>query len=771
MITPDELVAALAEMARPSSPDSYHRAFRTALHSGHADAVRRALEDYRENVAFMRHGASNPLEDCADEVLSVAREVLGRPPSPEEEFLSFGDNHIAALAIMAHLADEEDADLIAAILEGAQTESIRYEACHAASAPLSDAVETPLRLIAALKAVVFDETLDLVTREVALNALGRSETPEADDALLRAIELSDITLQVYAALDLIRPRLFRVHRERVTRLAASWGEGPGFGVDDVRKAVAGFHSVRWTGATLDDPLLRSTHERLMFSSSDEECIRAFLTLLRSDDTVAVGIALDHYKERDGLDWALLDWTAAEECLPEVLDRARAVLRQPPSAAELSPEYGEGANHRSALAVMTYDRTGPDDADLIADFLRRASTDAVRREAVWVASFVLDRVKAPQIVGALRDLLLGPPADFTGAKEQAIRVLSEDLGAEADDILLEVLFGDNPEAQAHAVYWLVRSGGLDRHGDLLVELAECWGERAPAHPWGDDPITMVLGKLHSEHWEGLRLADPRLHLAHRELRKPGPASSRSSAPTATSASTPAPVSTPASAPTPAPASGEGRLRAFRTLLDSGDPAAVGIALDHWWSSSGLVRHLGEDGRDAERPHVLARVREVLREPPTPASLSPRVGEGANHLSALEALRVSGTVEVEALVHILDAAVNERVRWTAVSAVGSLVEEAEGLDPRLIEALADLACDDDVEIEIRVGAVRVLEEVPGGQARAALVRVAGCPEEDMQVAAAYALTSSEEHRELIERLVASWPAERDSWEVRSIRESLL
>jgi hypothetical protein len=52
------------------------------------------------------------------------------------------------------------------------------------------------------------------------------------------------------------------------------------------------------------------------------------------------------------------------------------------------------------------------------------------------------------------------------------------------------------------------------------------------------------------------------------------------------------------------------QALRTLLDSGDQAAVGIALDHWWTLtapwSGVAsKHANRRGHE--------RIREVLRQP--------------------------------------------------------------------------------------------------------------------------------------------------------------
>src|SRR5205823_890782 len=143
-----------------------------------------------------------------------------------------------------------------------------------------------------------------------------------------------------------------VHRDRVMRLAESWPEDAGWEAEHIREAVEGFHSTYWKDTELDDPVLRKAHDELRFPLSDEECLQAFATLLRSEDPVAVGIALDHYESSDGLRRVLEDAERAEAYLPEVLARAREVLRRPMSPAEVSALNVIGARHAE-----------PGDADL------------------------------------------------------------------------------------------------------------------------------------------------------------------------------------------------------------------------------------------------------------------------------------------------------------------------------------------------------------------------------------------------------------------------
>ncbi|NUW35076.1 hypothetical protein HTZ77_27130 [Nonomuraea sp. SMC257] len=738
----DELDDMLAELTTPSGPEAYHRAFAVLLRSEHPTAVCAALDDYQHQEALTRFGGDNPLEPFAGEVLSVARGLLSRPAGP--------GTRVSALNVMRNLAEHEDADLIADALDGATDPDVLETGLSAAAAALLGEPEPNRRLLTVLIDIVLDESRDVDERRGALSALDRADTPDVEDALVRASESAELDLQISAALRLTMPGRIRTHRERVERLVASWPEDAGRDTSIVREQLAGFHSLHWTDAEPADPELRGAHRELMFPADDESCLQAFLTLLRSDDPVAVGIALDHYEHGEGLRRVLSDEESAERHLPEVLARAREVLRQPPSPAELSPECGAGANHVSALNLISAQHATPSDADLVADLLTRAATDRVLDKAIWMAYGVLDEaeVKDQRIVDALSDLLSGPWPRFSPVKEKAIRVLADGLGAQADDVLLRLVRGDDARAQAYATYYLVRTGGLGRYRDLLVEVAESWGERSPARPWGSDVVGLVLGALHSAYWAPLRLADPGLHRAHRELR--------------------------------APTSQEACHRALRTLLGSGDQVAVGIALDHWWNPAGIEHHFGEEARNAEASLVLDRVGEALRQPPSPAELTPDADVGANHLSALSALRFAGASRaallpdvLEALADVLEGAASDWIRDCAMEAVSSVFEDAEEADPRLVEALGNVACDRDVRLGDRLAAIRALEASPGSNAAPVLVRVTECPEVEIQAAAAWGLCGEEtfeEHRDLLGRLSANWPAEDVPWQAEQVRDLL-
>ncbi|MFI8851421.1 hypothetical protein ACIGW3_14695 [Streptomyces sp. NPDC053499] len=665
----------------------------------------------------------NPYWPLDNEVRFAARRLLGQPPS--------GDSHASALTMLWHLAEEEDADLIADVLEGATDAGVREDALLAAGTALAEGEEPNRRLLELITAMVLDEGLDVRDRRKAMHALDDLDLPEVEDLLVRLSESSELKLQVYAAGCLATPVRLRVHRDRVRRLAKSWPQDAGWEAKHVREAVEGFHSTYWKDTEVDDPVLRKAHDELIFPLSDEGCLQAFATLLRSEDPVAVGIALDHYASSNGLRHVLEDGERAEAYLPEVLARAREVLRRPMSPAEVSALNMIGAQHAE-----------PGDAGLLLDVLARTDSDAVREKAVWMAYGVLDEaeVKDERLVAALGDLILDPSVGFyiTNTKETAIRVLADSLGADADDILLRAFREGEPKVQAHACYYLVRTGGLDRHRAVLEEVAESWGDRPP---WGQDPIELIFGKPHSVHWEGHRLADPDLYRAHKRLR--------------------------------APTVDESYHRALRMLLESDDEAAVGIALDHWWSPDGAMERGGEAAREPERALVLDRIREMLRQPPSPAELSREYGPEAKHLTALSALDVVAAEEPSLLAEVLEAAASDHVRRRVLDAVEAVFKDAEEADLRLVDALGNIACDENVPVNDRVRALELLDESPGTNSVDALLRATRCPEVEVQAAAAWGLMWEEvieDHRARLEELSASWPVEEAPWEVTRVRDIL-
>jgi hypothetical protein len=448
--------------------------FRARLESDDLGVVRECLDDYQTAQANTRWGVENPYEPLADEVHGAARRLLGPDRSGRERSI--------ALTMLWHLGEADDAGLVADVLEGAVDEEVREMALFAAGTVFTQSEEPDRRLFELIAAMALDEGLEVRERRNAMRALADLEVPEVAELILRLSESPELELQVCAAVCLGSPRQVRRHRALLERLVASWPADAGGEAQIVREALEGFHSTYWKDAVLDDPALRRAHEELRFPLDDDECMRAFTVLLYSEDPVAVGIAFDHYQSWEGLGHVLEDLKLAEDRLPEVLDRAREVLRRPTSPAVVS-----------ALNLIGVQHAEPGDADLLVAVLAQTDSDATRHEAAWTAFGVFDKTKDARLVAALGELILESTSGFGLAKETAIRVLAESLGADADAPLLQALRAADPKTQAHAAYWLCQTGGLERHRAALVAVAESWGGRAPACPWGEDPAALVLGE--------------------------------------------------------------------------------------------------------------------------------------------------------------------------------------------------------------------------------------------------------------------------------------
>jgi hypothetical protein len=64
----------------------------------------------------------------------VAREILSRPPVEGDEEIRAGFDHLSALNVLTSLAEPEDSELIAKVLESTEDEQIRAVATLAAAA-------------------------------------------------------------------------------------------------------------------------------------------------------------------------------------------------------------------------------------------------------------------------------------------------------------------------------------------------------------------------------------------------------------------------------------------------------------------------------------------------------------------------------------------------------------------------------------------------------------------------------------------------------------
>lgn len=701
--------------------------FSQRLHNGDLSVVCDALSNYQQAQANTRWGVDNPYWPLNNEVLFVARDLLDLSSTLDDENRS--EALSCSLTAVWHLGGDEDADRIAEFLETTSDTVLRVDGLMAASTALEDTQEPNRRLLAAVRAIALDESLDARDRGSAIRALAGLDMPDVEALFVRLTESGDLEVQVSAAQQLTSPKKVRVHRELLQRLVDSWPEDAGFLSEEVRDALVGFHSTYWKDAHLDDPALQSAHDELRFPLTDETCLEAFTTLLRSDDPVAVGIALDHYECWNGLRYALDDSDLADAYLPEVLARAREVLRRPISPAEVSALNMIGAEHAE-----------PGDADLLVDILGRTDSDTVRHGAIWMAYGLFDEAETAdaRLVEAVSGVIFDPSSAFYVTKETAIRILADGLGAGADDILLRAIREGEDRVQVHAASYLVETGGLDRHRAVMEDLADSWEERPPVR-FRQNPIDLVFGKPHSIHWEGHWLRDPDLRSAHRRLRLP--------------------------------TADESYHDAMRTMLESGDVAAVGIALDHWWDSEGALARGGEEARQPAKALVLTLIQEILRQPPSPPELSLKFGPHAAHLTALSALKIAAKDDLSVLADSLESA--DPIRDQVLDTVRDVLWSVDHSHPRLVQALGDIVCDEAVPMSERGRALDLLGEFRSDNSVDVLLSAALCPELEIQAAAALILAwdeTFEEHRPLIQALAASWPTEDAPADAIEVRELL-
>ncbi|PUB32176.1 hypothetical protein C8K30_101697 [Promicromonospora sp. AC04] len=227
--------AARSELESPSSDHAAVQAFVTLLRSGDTAATGIALDHYHYAISMERYGLGSDLRTYGHEALECARRILGKPavPTPEAEPDLAGASCSSALLIMINRAEQEDSDLIAGALESPANFDAESAAFRSAGRILQHSIEPNRRLVTALSAVVFDELRHTDDRLEALQALAKSETPQALAELERATDLDDLQLQATAARALC-VHDFAGHRDRIEEKVASWPADAPHPASDVR---------------------------------------------------------------------------------------------------------------------------------------------------------------------------------------------------------------------------------------------------------------------------------------------------------------------------------------------------------------------------------------------------------------------------------------------------------------------------------------------------------------------------------------------------------
>jgi hypothetical protein len=198
------------------------------------------------------------------------------------------------------------------------------------------------------------------------------------------------------------------------------------------------------------------------------------------------------------------------------------------------------------------------------------------------------------------------------------------------------------------------------------------------------------------------------------------------------------------------------KAFELLLRSGDPVAVGIALDQYHHADASTRHGTVSPFEEYREEVVARAREILRGAPSPESGGTEAG--ANHASALGALmNLAAPEDATLIVGALEQTRTSNLRLAAAYAGSTALESSTTPDERLIAALEQLAFDEAAELDERRAAVSALGRTRSASATNALLRMTRLADLGLQARAALHLLNIDRraHRTRVEEIVRTWP----------------
>ncbi|SOD63446.1 hypothetical protein SAMN06297387_110178 [Streptomyces zhaozhouensis] len=232
-----------------------------------------------------------------------------------------------------------------------------------------------------------------------------------------------------------------------------------------------FDSYYWKEAEVGDERLWEARYRLAWGQEGED---DFVTLLRSGDPVALGVAFDHYDRAESMR-RFGGRNPYEVHEGEILERARTVLAGSPCSSSETGASEDAANHASALLVMTYlaDLRSRDDVLLVSAVLRRALTPNLIESATRAAfSLIVDEAPFRQeILDAFAEVLL----DETRSEEQrmpAIRALEQAEGTDVGAVLARVMKAGHGKISMEAALSLA-NWHLAAHRSDLEQYVASW----------------------------------------------------------------------------------------------------------------------------------------------------------------------------------------------------------------------------------------------------------------------------------------------------------
>lgn len=210
-------------------------------------------------------------------------------------------------------------------------------------------------------------------------------------------------------------------------------------------------------------------------------LRAFASLLRSEETAIVCAALDHYSactamERHGIENPFTPFDAG------VLAQARQLLRQAPTIRCQEPHaLEEAANHASATAAML-NLAGSEDAEVLERTMRTSHSRSARLGAVLAASSVLmdgpDGSKNGPLLEALGEILLDSQNPYE-ERSAALSAIPEATPDQSFEFVIRATAADDPRIQAQAAMTLVEED-ISLYGELVERVAASWADDPP-HP--------------------------------------------------------------------------------------------------------------------------------------------------------------------------------------------------------------------------------------------------------------------------------------------------
>ena len=232
-------------------------------------------------------------------------------------------------------------------------------------------------------------------------------------------------------------------------------------------------------------------------------------------------------------------------------------------------------------------------------------------------------------------------------------------------------------------------------------------------------------FNSYYWSPVPMSDPVLDAARAELREP--------------------------------TSLDASLGAFRTLLRSSSPAAVGVALDHFRYAEASSRFGTANPFLSEADAVVRQARAALDEPAVAKATEGAAFDGANHASALAALVNLAQPEDGARVtRALDSARDVNVRENALQ-LAKRIARMSAASPPLVDALLRAAGNRAWSSNERAEALGVLYRAAPAQGVRLALRHLLDPDLMMQARAAWVLLQDdpEANRDRVVALVADWP----------------